>query len=253
LGFTIAVAGKGGSGKTSVVSLIIRYLVRHQLGPILAVDADANANLGESLGLDVTHTVGAILAEFQGDKIKIPAGMTKQNYLEYKLNQVVLESKEIDLITMGRGEGQECYCYPNVILRKFVDSLVDNYAYTVMDNEAGMEHLSRGTTQNIDELVIISNHSVKGIRTVARVKELVSDLGLVVKRQSVLVNMVPNGLDPRLIDELVKLNVEPVTTIPEDEEILKYDLEVRSLLELPATSEAVKAVDKFMSNLLRDK
>ncbi len=252
MGFTIAVAGKGGSGKTSVVSLIIRYLVNHKLGPILAVDADANANLGESLGLDVTHTVGAILAEFQGDKIKIPAGMTKQNYLEYKLNQVVLESKEIDLITMGRGEGQECYCYPNVILRKFVDSLVDNYAFTVMDNEAGMEHLSRGTTQNIDELLIISNHSVKGIRTVARVKELVSDLGLVVKRQSVLVNMVTNGLDPRLTNELAKLNVEPVTTIPEDEEILKYDLEMRSLLELSETSKAVKAVDKFMSNLLRD-
>lgn len=253
MGFTIAVAGKGGSGKTSVVSLVIRYLVRQNLGPILAVDADANANLGESLGLDVTQTVGAILAEFQGDKIKIPAGMTKQNYLEYKLNQVVLESKKIDLIAMGRGEGQECYCYPNVILRKFVDSMVDNYAYTVMDNEAGMEHLSRGTTQNIDELLIVSNHSVKGIRTVARVKELVSDLGLVVKRQSVVVNMVPNGLDPRLVNELAKLNIEPATIIPEDEQILGYDLEMKSLLELPETSRAVRAVDELMGNLLNNK
>jgi CO dehydrogenase maturation factor len=176
LSFSIAVAGKGGSGKTSITSLIIRHLILKKTGPILAVDADPNANLGESLGLPVVETVGLMLDRFQKDKIDIPAGMTKEAYLEFKLNGLLVESRGLDLMTMGRGEGQDCYCYPNLILRKFIDRLTDSYPYIVMDNEAGMEHLSRGTTQDISELLIVSNHSVKGVRTIARIKELISEL-----------------------------------------------------------------------------
>ena len=137
LSFNIAVAGKGGSGKTSLTSLVIRYLKKNGTGPILAIDADPNANLGESLGLDIKLTVGLVLNEFQKDKISIPPGMTKEAYLEYKLNEIIVESKGLDLVTMGRGEGAECYCYPNVILKKFSDTLADNYAYTVMDTRPG--------------------------------------------------------------------------------------------------------------------
>jgi len=178
LSFNIAVAGKGGSGKTTLTSLIIRYLKNNSMVPILAVDADANANLGESLGLTVPKTVGQMLDEFQGDKINIPPGMTKELYLDFKLNEILVESQGLDLLTMGRGEGPECYCYPNVILKKFADTLADNYAYTVMDNEAGMEHLSRRTTQDVDALLLVSNHSVKGVRTIGRIIELVSSLKL---------------------------------------------------------------------------
>jgi len=250
LSFNIAVAGKGGTGKTSIVSLVIRHLLKSNSGAILAVDADANANLGESLGLSVGRTIGSILADFQGDKIKIPPGMTKQNYLEYKLNEALVESEKIDLVTMGRGEGQECYCYPNVILRKFIDTLTDNYAYMVMDNEAGMEHLSRATTQNVDELLIVSNHSVKGVRTVARVRNLISELNLKVKRQSVLINFVPEKLDPIVSRELSRLQIEPAVLVPEDEELYRYDLELKPLLNLPDTSKAVKAISGFMAGLL---
>ena len=196
MSFNIAVAGKGGSGKTSVASLVIRYLMKNGTGPILAVDADPNANLGESLGLTAEQTVGLVLNAFQKDKIDIPPGMTKEIYLDYKLNEVIIESKELDLITMGRGEGPECYCYPNLILKKFVDNLAENYAYMIMDNEAGMEHLSRRTTQNVDGLFIISNHSVKGVRTVARIRDLTSSLKLVVKRQLVIINSAPKR-EPR--------------------------------------------------------
>ena len=153
MSFSIAVAGKGGSGKTSLACLVIRYLLRHNGSPILAVDADPNANLGESLGLEVKETVGMMLDKFQKSKIDIPSGMTKEAYLEFKLNSLLVESQGIDLISMGRGEGQDCYCYPNLILRKFIDRLHDNYSYVILDNEAGMEHLSRGTTQDIDELL----------------------------------------------------------------------------------------------------
>jgi len=251
LSYNIAVAGKGGSGKTSVTSLVIRYLMKNGSGPILAVDADPNANLGESLGLEVKQTVGVMLDNFEKDKINIPPGMTKEAYLEYKLNSILVESKRLDLLTMGRGEGPECYCYPNLILRKFVDTLAGNYAYIVMDNEAGMEHLSRRTTQNIDELLLISDHSVKGVRTIARIRELVSELKLVVKRQWVLINFVPAKLDPMVTDELAKLGIDQATTIPLDNEVREYDLKLKPLLELPDASKAVAAVSDLMAKLLK--
>ena len=253
MNYNIAIAGKGGSGKTSIASLIIRYLMKNGAGPILAIDADSNANLGESLGLDIKQTVGLTLDDFQRDKIKIPQGMTKQDYLEYKLNEVIIETKGLDLLTMGRGEGPECYCYPNLILKKFADSLAENYAYAVMDNEAGMEHLSRRTTQNVDELLIISNHSVKGVRTVARIRNLVTELKLSVKRQSVIINMVPASLDSLVTEEMNRLGIRPTATIPLDKEVYEYDLELKSLLDLPDDSKAVRAVGDLMAQLLSGK
>ena len=243
-------AGKGGSGKTSLASLVIRYLKKNGLEPILAVDADPNSNLGESLGLGEEKTVGSVLAEFQGEKINIPPGMTKEAYLDYKLNEILVEDNGLDLVTMGRGEGPECYCYPNLILRKFADTLAENYAYMVMDNEAGMEHLSRRTTQNVDRLLIISNHSVKGVRTVARIKELVSELKLVVNRQAVIINLAPTKLDPIVTEELDRLGIEPTATVPLDEEVYEHDLKLKPLLDLPDTSKAVTAVNELMAKIL---
>jgi len=251
LSFNISVAGKGGSGKTSLACLVVRYLIKAGKGPLLAVDADPNANLGESLGLDIGQTIGSTIASFNTEKLAIPSGMTKAAYLEYTLNQAVVESKGIDLITMGRGEGPECYCYPNLMLRKFVDSLSDTYSYVVTDNEAGMEHLSRRTAQRIDALLIASDHSVKGVRTIARIRGLVAELGLVVGKQSAVVSFVPNGLDPRIGEEMAHLGIEVDAIIPYDEEVRQYDIEQRSLMELPDTSKAVMAVDGLMAKILK--
>ncbi|MEE9520248.1 MAG: AAA family ATPase [Dehalococcoidales bacterium] len=250
MSFNIAVAGKGGTGKTSLASLVIRYLKKKGSVPILAIDADPNANLGESLGLEAKQTVGLILDEFQKTKIKIPPGMTKEVYLEHKLNQAIAEGDGIDLVTMGRGEGPECYCYPNLIVRKLADTLSNNYTYMIMDNEAGMEHLSRRTTNNIDELLIISDHSVKGVRTIARIKELVAQLKLAVKRQSVIINLAPATLAPPVTEELARQGIEPVATIPLDEELYQYDLKLKPLLDLPDSSKAVRAVNHLMAKLL---
>jgi len=219
-------------------------------GPILAIDADPNANLGESLGLTVEQTVGSMLDAFQKDKINIPPGMNKQSYLDYKLNEIVVENEGLDLLTMGRGEGAECYCYPNLILKNFADSLAENYAYTVMDNEAGMEHLSRRTTQNIDGLLIISGHSVKGIRAAARIRDLAADLKLVIKKQIVIIDSAPATLDPLVTEELDRLGIDPIATIHLDEEVYEYDLKLKSLLDLPDTSKAVRAVNDLMTKLL---
>jgi len=253
LSFNIAVAGKGGTGKTSIASMVIRYLMRKGAGPILAIDADPNANLGESLGLDIKQTLGSLIASFNEEKINISPGMTKETYLDLKMNEAIVEAKGIDLVTMGRGEGPACYCYPNVILRKFADTLSGNYPYTVMDNEAGMEHLSRRTTQNIDELLLVSDHSVKGVRTLARIKELVDELKLVVKRQSVLINQVPDAIDPIVAREMSRLGIEPTATIPLDDEVYQYDIELKPLLQLPDSSRAVQAVDNLMTRLLDGK
>jgi CO dehydrogenase maturation factor len=250
LSINIAVAGKGGSGKTSVASLVIRYLIKNNMGAILVVDADPNSNLAESLGLEVRQTVGRILNEFQGEKLSIPAGMTKEAYLEYQLNLAITESKGLDLVTMGRGEGPECYCYPNVVIRKLIDDWSDNYAYVVMDNEAGMEHLSRRTTHDVDELLLVSDHSVKGVRALARVRELVAELKLTVKRESVIINRVPDKIDPLLSQEMDRLGIVPAAIIPIDEELQRYDLEQKTLFDLPDTSRAVTAVNNLMDRLL---
>jgi CO dehydrogenase maturation factor len=250
LSFSIAVAGKGGSGKTSTSSLIIRYLLKKNLTPILAVDADPNANLGESLGLEVRDTVGNMLDAFQKDKIDIPSGMSKEAYLEFKLNSLLLENKGMDLLAMGQAEGQGCYCYPNTILRKYIDQMTGNYAFMVMDNEAGMEHLSRGTTQDIDELLIISNHSIKGVRTLGRIKDLVAGLKLHVAHESIVISMAPPQIDGAILDELKLLGLPLDATIPLDEQIVEYDLQHKSLLELPDTSQAVIGVEAMMAKIL---
>jgi CO dehydrogenase maturation factor len=249
--FSIAVAGKGGTGKTTLATLMVRHLIRSGRVPILAIDADPNANFGESMGLDVTDTVGSTIAGFNEDKISLPSGMTKEAYLEVKLNGTLVESRGVDLLTMGRGQGAECYCYPNLVLRKFADSLVQNYPYMVMDNEAGMEHLSRKTTDNIDVLTLVSNHSIKGLRAVARIRELVAELKLRIGRELVVITSVPEKLDPMMTEEMRSLRIEPSALIPYDETIRKYDFERRTLLDLPDEATAVAAVANLMSGILK--
>ena len=250
MSFKIAVAGKGGCGKTSLAALVIRYLKNHGNVPILAVDADANANLGESLGLKVGQTIGTILDSFQHEKISIPQGMTKEAYLEYKLNETIVESSGLDLVTMGRGQGPECYCYPNVILKKFIEGLASSYTSVVMDNEAGMEHLSRKTTEDMDALLLVSNHSVKGVRAVARIKELVNELKLSFRQQLVVINLVPGKLDPLITREMEQLGLKADAIIPEDDALYRFDLEQKPLLNMPDTSIAVRAVNALMEKVI---
>ena len=247
----VVISGKGGTGKTTLAALILGQLLAKKDGKsILAVDADPNANLDQALGVVSENSIVSIVDEITKSPDKVPQGMTKDRYLEYQIQEALVEAGGFDLLTMGRGEGPECYCYPNLLLRKFADSLAGNYAYVVMDNEAGMEHLSRRTTQNIDELLLISDHSVKGIRTIARIRDLVSEIKLVVNRQSVIINFVRTGLDPLVDEELARLGIEPAAIVPWDEEVRQCDIRMKSLLDLPDTSKAVTAVTDLMAKLL---
>lgn len=247
---TIAMAGKGGTGKTSIAGLLVRYLVRYGGAPVLAVDADPAANLRLGLGFDIERTIGSVLAGFNENKITIPSGMLKDAYLNIKFSEAIIESKGVDLITMGRGEGAGCYCFPNNVLKSFIDKLMPNYRYMVMDNEAGSEHLSRGTTGDVNDLIMVSNHSIKGVRTIGTIMQLVQELGLKVKRKWVVINQAPADIDPLVQAELDRLGISPEMVVPTDNLILEYDLHQRSLLEMPDDSAAVRAIDKLMQKLL---
>lgn len=253
MGYTIAVAGKGGTGKTSLTGLLIDYLVKKNEKPILAVDADANANLNEVLGEDVEFTIGEIREEVskrENTGNSFPGGMTKAQYLKYRLSTSIVEGRGYDLIVMGRSEGQGCYCYVNGMLREQIDSLSDSYKYLIIDNEAGMEHLSRRTTKKIDTLLLVSDASRRGIQAVGRINQLVKELELDVSEIFLVVNRVPNGvLNEDTIKEIQNQGLKLIGIVPMDQLIYEYDSKGIPLVELPDDSISKQALENIFSKI----
>ncbi len=242
----IAVAGKGGTGKTTVSALAIRNLIQTDHKPVLAVDADPNSNLGESLGIPVDRTIGGMREDFFQKKGQVPAGMSKELYLNMQLNQVVIESKGFDMLVMGRQEGPGCYCFINNVLRKYSEELAENYKTMVVDNEAGMEHLSRRTAHKIDYLLLVSDHALRGLRAVRRIHELIESLDLRIGQKGLVVNRAPETLDPAFLEEVEKLGLTIVGKVPQDANLETFDFEQRSLIDLPDDSPAVLAVNEIL-------
>lgn len=249
MGYRIAVGGKGGVGKTTLSALLVRSLLKKGKKPILIVDADPNTNLPEAVGLPCEKTVGSILAEFIDSKIEIPQGMTKEAFLQVKMNAAIAEGTGLDLIAMGRGEGPGCYCYPNLMLRGFVEELSGNYPYVVIDNEAGMEHLSRRTSEKIDHMLLVSDPSIRGLRSARRIRDLIRELGLDVRRVSLVVSRAPEEFPEALQREIDDFGVPLIGKIPADAQIEAYDLEIRPLTELPDSSPAAEAGDRILEKL----
>ncbi len=251
----IAMAGKGGTGKTTFAAMIIKELIDSGRAPVLAVDADPNATLCEALGVPMPQTIGMVREEFGKAADSLPAGMTKGQFFEYKLNEILVEEEGMDLLVMGRPEGAGCYCYVNNLLRGAVESLSQNYRYVVVDNEAGLEHLSRRTASHVDLMVIMSDHSVRGIRSAHRVIELADEMGLEVLKKLVLVNMIvgersltepDQAVDQAVMAEAKRLGVDIFAAIPRDSDVSAADLAQRSLLELGAQSPAVAVAKKVL-------
>ncbi len=236
-------------GKTTVAGLIVRSLLKRGKTPVLAVDADPNTNLAEAVGLPAEVTVGSLIAGFIDSKIDIPAGMTKESFLQVKMNGAVSEGRGLDLISMGRGEGPGCYCYPNLILRGFVEDLSGNYPFVVIDNEAGMEHLSRRTSETIDQMLLVSDPSIRGLRAVQRIHDLIKELKLDVGRVSLVIGRAPDPLPPALAEEIEALGLPLAGLIPPDSLIDEYDLARRPLAELPDESPAVQACEQILAAL----
>ena len=235
---SIALAGKGGTGKTTMAGLLIKYLVEKGKRPVLGVDADPNANLNEVLGLEVGETLGEAREEM---KKGVSSGMTKDVYMEMKLQEAVVEATGFDLVVMGRPEGAGCYCAANTLLTQYLDRLIDNYKYVVIDNEAGMEHISRLTTNNIDTLLVIADPTRRGIQAAHRIFELVDDLSLNIGRRFLIVNRVREQQRGAIEETLNGCQMELVGIVPEDPEVQEFDLRGRPTLELGGESIALKA------------
>ncbi len=242
----IAFAGKGGVGKTTVATLVVRYMAASDKGPILAIDADPNSNLGETMGLDVQTTIGDIRETYMKDPQGVPSGMDKVNYLETLVEQALIERPEFDLLVMGRQEGQGCYCMVNNILNNFADKLGSHYKYMVVDNEAGMEHLSRRTSGKVDILYLVTDYSLRGLRALKRIHSMLASLKLDVKDLGIIVTRAPEQLSDIFLEEVEEIGIPIVGTIPDDPALLEFDMARKSLLELPDSSASVVAVQKIM-------
>ena len=250
----IGVSGKGGTGKTTFAALAIQYLLDQGLKPVLAVDADSNSNLDMVLGVELTSTVGAV-REGVTDMIqkgKLPAGMPKQDLLEMQVEQALVETRDFDLISMGRAEGPGCYCAINNMLRVFLDRLSENYRFVVIDNEAGMEHLSRRTRAGVDVMFITSDPSGRGLQTAVRIKELAGELKLEMRRVFLVVSRVRMPLEGDLERAIEETGIELAGVIPEDEEVGRLDLAGKPLTGLPPDSPARAAVREIMESVLQE-
>lgn len=236
--YTIAVAGKGGVGKTTFCGLLVEHLCRTSRGPILVVDADANSNLGEVLGVPVETTLGEIREEIERSALDndtpLPAGMTKQDYLSFRFGDALAEEDQFDLLVMGRTQGKGCYCFVNGLLQTQLERISGNYDYIIVDNEAGMEHISRGILPKIDALVLVSDCSRRGVQAAGRIRDLAQELKLQPKTTGLIVNRAPGGvLSEGTAAEVARLSLPLAGVLPQDELIYEYDCDGKPIVSLP--------------------
>ncbi len=247
MSFTIAVAGKGGVGKTTVAGLLVRYLVEKGLTPVLAVDADSNSNFNEVLGLDLEITLGDAREEMKKGQ---SLGMTKNLFIEMRVNQCLIENKGYDLIAMGRPEGAGCYCAANNLLTECMDRLADNYRYLVVDNEAGMEHISRVTTQSIDLFLVISDPSRRSLTAAKRVSELADTMKILAGETHLILSMVRGEPAPIMLDTAKEMGLNIAGYIPDDPTLADMDLSGEPTSQLPADNPVVKAAFSIFDRII---
>ncbi|MFB3880637.1 MAG: AAA family ATPase [Armatimonadota bacterium] len=246
MGQVIAVTGKGGVGKTTVAALIVRALVEAKQGPVLAVDADPNLNLDAALGVKAESTVGDVREEGLDRAATLPGGMAKAEFLQLRIQQALVESLGFDLLAMGRPEGPGCYCFANTILRACVDRVGKQYAYVVVDCEAGLEHLSRRTAGDVDVLILLSDPSIRGLDTIKRVTELIGELKTKVGRMAFAFTRVSDGVPPELAAAAKDRGLPDALAIPEDPEVRDLDTKGQPLVSVKPDSPAYQAVKALL-------
>ena len=250
----IAVAGKGGVGKTTLTGLMIQYLCKNGKTPILAVDADANSNLNEVLGVEAPPTLGEIREEIERAGMvlhsPIPAGMAKGDYLQMRLEDAITEEKDFDLMVMGRTQGQGCYCFVNGLVQTQIQRLQANYPYLVVDNEAGMEHISRGLLPTMDVAILVSDCSRRGVQAAGRIAALMRELNFKPKQMGLIVNRAPDGkLDASTMDEIQKQGLHLFGVVPQSDEVYRYDCDGKPTVQLPEGSPVRTALVQILQNI----
>lgn len=256
---TIALAGKGGVGKTTIASLIIKYLVEKQSGAVLAIDADPSSNLNMVLGLDLEWTVGDIREDLLQQVKKsltatgaamgsIAGGVTKRDYLNYQIHAALAEGDRFDLIAMGQPEGQGCYCAVNHNLRQVIDDIGKNYRYIVIDNEAGMEHLSRRTTRDVQQLLIVSDPSLRGLVAAERIAQFRHELDIHIEHTGLILNRVPDTIPLAAQSYIDKMEIPLLGQVPIDELLMEYEFSGRPFTELSNDCKVVQAIRSIMED-----
>lgn len=250
----IAVAGKGGVGKTTLCGLLIQQLCEMKKGPILAVDADANSNLNEVLGVELESTLGEIREEIARAEISknnpIPASMSKADYAEYKFNSAIIEDDDFDLLVMGRTQGKGCYCYVNGLLQAQLTKLQNHYPYMVVDNEAGMEHISRGVLPSMQTAILVSDCSRRGIQAVGRIARLIQECDMHPTQMGLIVNRAPNGvLNEGTLEEIKMQGLNLLGVVPQDDLVYAYDCDGKPMVQLPQDSPVRAALKEIVAKL----
>jgi len=242
MGYVIAIAGKGGTGKTTVAALLIRILKENGKGSILAIDADPNSNLGEALGIPDKETIGSILDKIAAHPESVPQGMSKDRFIEYQVQMAIQEAEGFDLLAMGKPEGPGCYCYVNNVLRNAMAKLIADYDYIIIDNEAGLEHLSRRTTRAADVLLAVSDATPVGLRAVKRIRDLVKELDIKTKNNLLVINRYAKTIEK---EKLKNIDLEYLGYMPQDQAIAKISLNGNSLLKLKNDAPSLMALRKL--------
>jgi CO dehydrogenase maturation factor len=259
---TIALAGKGGVGKTTIAGMVVKYLIQNRPGAILAIDADPSSNLNMVLGLELEWTVGDI-REGLLDKVKeslaaggaamgaLAGGMSKRDYLDYEVRSSVSEGDRVDLIAMGRSEGPGCYCAVNHNLREVVDDISKNYRYVIIDNEAGMEHLSRRTTRDVQILLVVTDSSQRGVVAAERIASFRNELDINIEQTYLILNGLMTETMPQPLQARIDaLDIPLLGIVPHDDQLMEFDFSGRPLIELGDESPVYKAVAAMMQQIL---
>ena len=259
---TIALAGKGGVGKTTISGMVIKYLAQTQPGAILAIDADPSANLNMVLGLDLEWTVGDI-REGILEKVKesltaggaamgtLEGGMNKRDYLDYEIRSSLAEGQQFDLIAMGRSEGAGCYCAVNHNLRDVIDNISKNYRYVVIDNEAGLEHLSRRTTRDVQVLLVVSDPTQRGIVTAERIAAIRNEFDINIENTYLIINRLPGETIPDALQKRIDaLDMPLLGTVPTNDDLMEFEFSGRPLVELGDDSPVYQAIAGMLKTIL---
>ena len=254
MGHVIAVSGKGGVGKTTLCGLLIQYLCESGKRPVLSVDADANANLNEVLGVEPEVTLGELREEIEragiDPRYQIPSGMTKQAYLEMRLSDAIAEEDDYDLMVMGRSQGQGCYCFVNGLVQTQVQKLQSHYPYIVVDNEAGMEHISRGILPSMETAILVSDCSRRGVQAVGRIAELIKECDMKPSRVGLIINRAPKAeLNPGILEEIRNQGLDLIGVVPQDEAVYEYDCDGKPTVTLPEDNPMRKAAFEIFDKL----
>jgi CO dehydrogenase maturation factor len=242
MGYIIALAGKGGTGKTTLAALIVRQLKEKKIGSVLAIDADPNSNLGEALGVNTGDSIGTILDNISINPDKVPAGMTKERFIQLQMQEAIQEEDGFDLLSMGKPEGPGCYCYVNNVLRGLMANLIKDYDYIVVDNEAGLEHMSRRTSRLANVLIVVSDASSVGLKSAKRIMELVNTLKFEVKKSFLLINRFNNDVQK---DKIKETGLEYLGNLPLEPQIEELSLLGKSVFDLNSDAQILTALNQL--------